>query len=122
MIKLTVKQLIESVQSGALGRLLALNKPIKVAWANRKLGTSANDEIKAYDERRKVLLEQHGTLVEGAQEYTFADGEGAKFQTAHLELIQQTVELPGEPVKLADLGAGRLSEIDLSVLEPFLTE
>jgi hypothetical protein len=122
MIALTVKQLIESVQSGALGRLLALDKPIKVAWTNRKLGTSANDEIKAYDERRMVILKQHGTLAEGAKEYTFAEGEAEKFGAAHLELIQQTVELPGEPVKLADLGTGRLSELDLSVLEPFLTE
>ena len=122
MIKLTVKQLVEAVQSGALGRLLALDKPIKVAWANRKQGTSANDEIKAYDERRMVILKQHGTLAEGAKEYTFAEGEAEKFAAAHMELIQQTVELPGEPVKLADLGAGRLSEIDLSALEPFLTE
>ena len=122
MIKLTVKQLVEATQSGALGRFLTLDKPIKVAWANRKQGPAATDELKLYDERRTALLKQHGTLSEGAKEYTFADGEGEKFQSAHAELIAQTVELPGEPVKLADLGAGRLSEIDLSVLEAFLTE
>jgi hypothetical protein len=122
MIKLTVQQLVEAVQSGALGRLLALDKPIKVAWANRKQGTAATEELKSYDERRMALLKAHGTLAEGATQYTFADGEADKFQAGHAELIAQTVELPGEPVKLADLGAGRLSEMDLSLLEAFLTE
>jgi hypothetical protein len=121
-IPLTVKELVVLAQAGALGRFLAVPKPIKVGWENRKQGPMADTELKAYNDKRLELLKEVGaTLADGSREYTFPDGAREQFQTAHDELMAQTVELPGYPVSLADL-KGELSEADLCLLEKFVKE
>ncbi len=125
MIKLTVKQLVEAAtgnQSGsALSRFFALDKPVAVAWQNRGQIKACTDEMKLYEERRLALCEKHGTKNESSSQFTF-DVEGTKnFTTEMNELLKQEVELPGTPVKIASLN-GRVSESDLSLIEPFLTD
>lgn len=121
MIKLTVRELLEATQTGAFGRFLAVPKPVSVSWANRKAGTSADAELKAFDERKQALLKEHGaTLPDGAREYVFPDGAKEKYILAMDELLAQTVEVDASAVKVSDL-RGDLSEADLSGLEKFVT-
>jgi hypothetical protein len=126
MIKLTVKQLIDAASSGALGRYFTLEKPVAVTWKNRKQVEACNAELKAYDEKRIELCKKHGRLAEN-NTYVFT-GEGldpraqANFDAEIQELWKQDVDsIPGDPVKIYSL-KGSLTEVDASLLEPFLME
>jgi hypothetical protein len=79
--------------------------------------------MKLYEERRLALCEKHGTKDEKTGNYKF-EGDGFRLFSEELtELGKQTVEIPGEPVKLSELGAGsRISESDASLIEMFLTD
>jgi hypothetical protein len=122
MIKLTVRELLEVTQTGAFGRFLAIPKPVAVSWANRKAGSSADAELKAFDERKQALLKEYGaTLPDGAREYAFPEGAKEKFIPAMDELLAQAVDIEAQPVKVSDL-RGDLSEADLSRLEKFVTD
>jgi len=153
MIKLTVKQLIDAttrkiplagtiqdgmVQNGsAIDRLYALEKPIHVAWANRKQAAACNEELKHYHEKRLALCEKHGTKNEKLNIYEF-DGCNSEFSAkspgpqkkafdaALVELWNQEIELPGRPIKISELSSsdltGSLSEFDCQLLEPFLED
>jgi hypothetical protein len=133
MIKITVKQLIEASTSGALGRYLALEKPMTIAWKNRKQVSACNEEMKLYQEKQLALAEKYGTKdPEKPNVYLFdvgaelAPGEGGPqqkaFSAAMEELLAQPVDtIPGDPVSVQVLG-GKLSETDLFYLEPFLTD
>lgn len=126
-ISLTVKQLIEATESRA-GRPSALQsffqcpKPASVSWTNRKLIASVNEELKLYHEHRIELCKKHGVLNLKTNQYDFVtEAADSLFKNALADLQAQTVELTGCPVKIADL-SGSLSEIDLALLEPFITD
>jgi hypothetical protein len=133
MIAITVKQLIEASSCGALGRYLALDKPIGVAWKNRGQIAACNAEVKLYQEKQVELATKHGTKdVENPNIFRFDVGLELKpgesgpaqkaFTEAMNELLAQPIDtIPGEPVSVQLLG-GRLSETDLVTLEPFLTD
>lgn len=121
-ITITVGELVTLAQTGALGRFLSTPKPVKIGWENRKLGPTADAELKSYNDKRLELLKDVGaTVPEGAREYSFPEGAREKFQTAHAELLEQSLELPASPVAITDL-KGDLSENDLALLEKFLKE
>lgn len=122
MIQITVRELVEVARSGAFGRFLAMPKPVAVSWANRKAGSSADAELRAFDERKQSLLKEHGaTVTDGAREYSFPDGERDKYVAKMDELLAQAVEINATPVKLSDL-RGDLSESDVIMLEKFIAE
>jgi heterodisulfide reductase subunit B len=133
MIKLTVKQLVDAATSrvtdpyqtgSVLSRFFALEKPVAVAWRNRGQIKACTEEMKLYEERRLALCEKYGKKIEKTGNYMFEDPENAKKFAAELEeLGKQPVEIPGEPIKLSELGTGsRLSESDASLIEMFLTD
>lgn len=142
MIKITVKQLTEAAMNGALNRFFTLEKPVAVAWANRKQMDACNEELKLANERRLALCEKYGTKDPKTGNYFFdlpikADGtpdfEAATKQTEPgpkklafdkelTELWDQVIDtIPGNPVKIADL-TGKLTETDSKFLEPFITD
>jgi len=133
MIKITVKQLIEVANSGALRRYLALEKPVSVAWKNRKQVVACDEEIKLYSEKQLALAQKFGTQdPANSNAYLFDVGvelspgeigpQRKAFAAAMEELVAQQVDtIPGELVSVALL-SGKLAETDLCLLEPFLTD
>jgi hypothetical protein len=129
MIKLTVKQLLAATEaspgrSSALQSFLQLPKPTQVSWANRKLIASCNEELKHYHEHRLELCKKRGTLNPKTNRFDFeTPAVEALFNIDLAALQDQVIEpgLAGNPIKIADLG-GALSEIDLALLEPFITD
>ena len=127
MIKLTVKQLVDAAtgnQSGsALSRFFALDKPVSVAWRNRGQIKACTEEMKLYEERRIALCDKHGTKDETNGNYKFEGDSLNAFRSELEELGKQIVDIPGEPIKLSELGTGsRLSESDANLIEMFLTD
>ena len=130
MIKVTLKQLVEAATHtpgtdppmGAYQRFTAIRKTITAGHKNRKMPAAVQEELKHFDEARKALVEKcGGVLSEDKTHYDFAE-KGEEFAKGFEELLAQTVELPGEAIKLADLLDGGLLEADYALLEPWLTE
>jgi NAD-specific glutamate dehydrogenase len=122
MIKVTLKQLVEAAQSGAYGRFAAIRKTITAGHKNRKMPVAVQEELKQFDESRQKLITQcDGVLAEDKTSYTF-NGKAEEFAKGFEELLAQSVDLPGEPTKLADLLDGGLCEGDYALLEPWLGE
>ena len=122
MIKVTLKQLVEAAQSGAYQRFTAIRKTITAGHKNRKVPAAVQEELKHFDEARKALVEKcGGVLSEDKTRYDFGD-KSEEFAKGFEELLAQTVELPGEAIKLADLLDGGLLEADYALLEPWLME
>ena len=126
-IAMTVRQLLLATESpagqpSALQKFFQCPKPTAVSWANRKLIASCNNEVKLYHEHRLDLCKNLGTLDPKTNNYIFKDAPVLNLFTQELAALQdQTVELDGVKVKISDLG-GSLSEIDLSLLEPFIVD
>ena len=133
MLKLTVRQLVDASNSGALRRYLNLEKPMTIAWKNRKQIAACDEELKLFGEKQVALAEKHGTKdPEKPNVFVFDVGVELKpgeigpgrkaFTAAMEELLAQPVDtIPGDPVSVQILG-GKLSESDLVFLEPFLTD
>lgn len=137
MIKITLKNLLDVAHSGALNRFLSIDKPVAVAWKNRRQATACNEEMKLYEERRLALCEKYGKKNEDKRRYEFDDANKLAFEAAQNELLDQVLDsIPGDPVRISDLASSkspvyrlsgveldvRLSENDLLLLEPFLTD
>jgi hypothetical protein len=133
MLKLTVRQLVEASNSGALDRYLRLEKPMTVAWKNRNQVAACDKELKLFGEKQLALAEKHGTKdPEKPNVFVFDVGAELKpgeigpqrkaFSEAMEELLGQPVDtIPGEQVSVQVL-SGKLAETDLLLLEPFITD
>ena len=133
MLKLTVRQLIDVSNSGALRRYLALEKPMTIAWKNRSQIAACDKELKLFQEKQRDLAEKYGVKdPEKPNVFVFDVGVELKpgeigpqrkaFSEAMEELLNQPVDtIPGEPVSVQVLDS-KLSESDLVFLEPFLTD
>lgn len=134
MIKLTVKQLVEASTSGALRRYLSIKKPIELAWKNRKQIATCDEELVLYTEKQKALAQEFGTpdkdnpnMFKFDVDANLAPGEigpqGKAFNEAFQALLAQTIDtIPGEPVPVSLVKNELVSEADLYLLEPFLTD
>jgi len=124
MIKLTIKQLIAATEDdpSALQKFFQCPKPTTVSWANRKLISSVNEEIRLYNEHRVEICKQYGVLDNKTNRFVFPSPEVEQQFGKEIAALQgQGIELAGQPVKISDLG-GHLSEIDLTLLEPFIVD
>lgn len=125
-VTVTTKELVDAATSGALARYFALEKPVTVAWKNRKQVETCEREFKRCNELRIEICKKHGRLDEKTNTYLFV-GEGlaedaqAAFDAELALLWKQTVDIPGEPVSVSSL-KGPLGERDAALLEPFLTD
>ena len=128
-ITITVKNLTLAAQSGALARFFALDRPIQVAWKNRKQVSSTTEELKLYNEKLKALCEKYGTVdptnpdvyrfdVDDKSVPAGTDGPNKKlFIIARDELEAQVIDtIPGEPVKVSET-VGSLKLADCELLE-----
>ena len=121
MITLTVEQLVSAALSGAYNRFASIRKTITAGHKNRKTPKAFVEECKIFDEQKEALIKEcEGEPIENG--YTFKGDNIKKFNEGLVELQKQTVELPGEQIKISDLLDGGLLETDYELLAPFLSE
>lgn len=135
MISITVKKLVELAETQVLTKFYNLDKPVNVAWKNRHQPKVCNEALKDYTDKRLALCEQYGKKDPASNNYFFDVDDDLKplpgvpvpgpqrraFDEALAELKEQTVELPGDPVKVTAL-KGSLTDIECEMLEPFITD
>jgi hypothetical protein len=123
VIKLTLQQLRNCVASGSYARFTSLRKSITAGHKNRKVPAAVQNELMYFEMTRDALVARLGGRVNATQtEYEWPADKKDEAQAVMAELLAQAVELPGEPIKLADILDGGLCEGDYANLEPFLSE
>ena len=125
-ITISLKQLALVTQSGALDRFFALDRPLQVAWKNRKQVSTCATEYKLYQEKLLALCEKHGTKhSQNPNFYEFdLDNPDVKpgvvgpkkklFEEERAALL--VTDIPGDAVKVSE-ASGTLKTIDCERLE-----
>jgi hypothetical protein len=133
MIKVTLKELLQASDTnivdnkGALARFYSSNKSSSPSerWEARKAPSICDETIKEFKVHEKEIYVKHGKNIVDASgnPIVVVPPENIEaFRKEYEELLSQTIELPGNKVKVSNLLTTSLSEIDMSVLEPWLTE
>lgn len=122
MIKLTLKQLTDAMQSGAISRLVTdRDLSMKAKYRLKDIWKQALGYFEQYEESRIELCKEHGYLENGNYEFE-SDDKKAEFNAAVIDLKSVEVTLTGNVFTFADLtkkigAADTLSAEDLFLLE-----
>ena len=122
-ITLTNRQFVNAINTGAYRRFSSIRKTITAGHKNRKVPRAVDEELATFVKTQDELLARFGGVIDKkTNEVVYPEGKKEEADKAHAEWMAQIIELPGEPIKLADLLEGGLCETDYQLLEPFLTE
>jgi len=101
-----------------LEKLVALQLPVKTAYALAKLARKVNDQLQVISEVRNGLITKHGETVNGRVQITPESKNWAAFVAEHDELMDQEVEIVfDKPVLPASL---EIDAVTLMALEKFI--
>jgi hypothetical protein len=123
MLKLTitVRELLISIDSGAVARLAALEIPVEVSWQVSRIVRALHAEYQdANAARVKLFTDKNSEAVRaGASERQIKSGHEADYFSS--PLFAQVVTLDFEPVSIATLGSIKISPADILNLGPVIT-
>lgn len=127
MIEVTLSELIDSA---SVMRELA-NKPMKtkVAFQTARLIREIEKEYNLFQESRNKLITQYGAKDESGNlkidennNYSIEPTHIIDFNKELNEMLNQTLSLNVEPIKLDDLGETDFTPNDMVLLQPFVIE
>lgn len=129
MIKITLKDLLDVMASGALGRL-ASDKDLsaKVKFQLKPIWKSAVEKFESYNETRLELCREYGVLNEETNAFEFETPERETDFNAEIKELQSTeVMFEAEPLSVACLtkkiGSPDVwSAVDLCTLDWLIVE
>lgn len=101
-MKLKLKDVINA--SMALREIANTKIPVLVSFQFSLFLKGLNPIFDTYNENRKKLLEEFGTLNKEKNEYDFAEGQKEEYEKKYAELIGVEIEVKVPEIKLADLG------------------
>lgn len=118
-LTLTYKSLLDMKEP--LRKLFALDIDIRLALRLKKLMDEIEKNLNDFDECRLKLIRKYGETVEGnGGPFEKVKAENMlKFNDEIVLLLDETVEIEFEKIKLSDLEGIKFSAIDLKLLEPF---
>ena len=114
-MKATFNQLQRGFNS--LAKLASQDLPAKHLYWLGPIAKAAETEMKNLEEARIKLVKRLG-VEESEGNWTIAADSMEAFSKEINELLEESIELPGDPIKFDSLGEGvKLSAIDLINLE-----
>lgn len=125
MIKLTVQELIDSVESIKYLMQSSLSAPI--AYQVMLLGENIEKESQAYNSLRNTLIEKYGERNENNELFKNADGTVnivkesiENFNKEIKQILQTEITLDIEPIEIKDLGDINISPAQLFKLKKYI--
>jgi hypothetical protein len=119
-IELTLGALLNS--QAALSSLAGLRVPIQATFKLAKVAKAVNSELQTFEETRRGLCERLGKIRADKSEYEIPPENREEFEVEFKTLLDTPVELPGSPLRSAELGKVELSAADLLALEWLIVE
>jgi hypothetical protein len=120
-LTITVRELLISIDSGAVARLAGLEIPVEVSWQVSRIVRALHAEYQdANAARVKLFTDKNSEAVRaGASERQIKPGHEADYFNS--PLFAQVVTLDFEPVSIATLGSIKISPADILNLGPVIT-
>ena len=120
-LTITVRELLISIDSGAVARLAALEIPVEVSWQVSRIVRALHSEYQdANAARVKLFTDKNSEAVRaGTSERQIKPGHEADYFNS--PLFAQVVTLDFEPVSIAMLGSIKISPADILNLGPVIT-
>lgn len=119
-IELTLATLLGSQK--AVTWLVSQRLPIQTAFKLARLTKAINAELQTFDETRRALCERFGTLRDDKSKYDIPPAKQDEFDKEFATLTAMQIELPGTPLRAAELGRVEMSADDLMALEWLIVE
>lgn len=137
MLTMTLSTLVTSEQS--LGTLIGQALPIRASFQISKIVRLAGAELQGYQESRKTLCEKYANkdadgrpIMLGPDDKPVKEGEPGRydipadnleaFNKEHAELLTVEVAIPGQQIKVSELGDVRIAPAHIMALDWLLTE
>tara|TARA_R110000868_G_scaffold21196_1_gene88317 strand:+ start:3629 stop:4000 length:372 start_codon:yes stop_codon:yes gene_type:complete len=120
-ITITIRELLISIDSGAVMRLSALELPVEVSWQISRLVRALHLEYREANAARvKLFTETNSAEVKpGSPERYIKPGHENDYFNA--PLFAQAVTIDFEPISIATLGSIKISTADILNLGPIVT-
>lgn len=121
MLTMTVREILISIDSGAIARLAALEIPVEVSWQVSRLVRALQSEYQdANAARVKLFTDKNSEAIRsGAADRQIKSGHEAEYFNS--PLFAQVVTFDYEPVSIATLGSIKISPADILNLGPVIT-
>lgn len=125
MITLKISQIINSTE--VLRKLSGEKFKAKLSWAITRILKAADNEIKEFNDTRYELIQKYGEKDENGNLITDDQGNVkinangiADFSNQLNELLDTTVEINANKIKMSDLENVDFTPDDMIVLEPYI--
>tara|TARA_R110000868_G_scaffold65726_5_gene196253 strand:- start:347 stop:742 length:396 start_codon:yes stop_codon:yes gene_type:complete len=120
-LTITVRELLISIDSGAVARLAALEIPVEVSWQISRLVRALQSEYQdANAARVKLFTDKNSEAIRsGTADRQIKSGHEAEYFNS--PLFAQVVSFDYEPVSIATLGSIKISPADILNLGPVIT-
>lgn len=122
-MNITLRQLSESFAH--LGKLAQINAgeglTAKQAYWISRIAETAESEMKRVEKQRVALVKQFGETDDQGNS-TVKPDQIAAFSEQIESLMDESIELPGSPIKFSELGEVKLSGLDLLRLRWLITD
>jgi hypothetical protein len=106
-----------------LGALMSLRLPVAQAWARAEVAEAIESHLTRFEKMKREIVTRYGEPTAGGGAHVphvLSTGEpNPRFVEAERELRELAaveVSIDGEPTKIADVGAGELSALDVRAL------
>ena len=119
-MKLKLHQALDSVES--LNILAAKNLPAVLSFKMAKVLKKISEELKMFDEIRTKKASELGKISDDGKEYIFSDENRKKFSDEVRELLLSDISIPGEQVKISELGDIQMEPRYLALLDWLIVE
>lgn len=116
-MRVTINQVIRSTE--ALNALAVSKQPVKIAWRISRVLRMLEPEVKAFNEARLGLINQHAEVIE--DQFRVAPEKVSVFTTALQALLDEEIELAITPIEI-DALSGDITAQDIASLEWLLVE
>ena len=135
VIKVTLAQIIRSLGPqpeipGAIDFLMSQALPIRTSFQLNKIAKAAIIEFQEYQAAKKTLCERLANKDKDGKAIILEDGKPStkgeydipadklvELEKEHADLIAMEVEIPGQQIKVGDLGDARIAPAHLMALE-----
>ncbi|MBA3241160.1 MAG: hypothetical protein H0T60_08025 [Acidobacteria bacterium] len=119
-MEVSLSQLVDA--RPALARLMSQPAPAPLAFSLTRVAKAVEAELDTYDETRLKLCRCHGMLVKEETHFEFTPENRAAFDVEYQALVQTSLNLPVNGLKLDALGGLQISAADLMRLSWLITE
>lgn len=101
MIEVKLSQIIESAES--FQKLCSQALPALLSFRLAKVAKKLDEEVKQFHEARLKKAAEIGTLSEDKSKYEFSPQLGILFQQELENILQESIHLPIEKIKVDDI-------------------